>query len=156
MREAAGNLEFEEAARLRDEIRRLEASELGVKLAPTARDPARAESQRLRTEQTAAAPSASPAPAASAPRRAGVELGSPATAHGAPADVAQSAFCRDPGGSQRRLPRGAAHPGAIVAGPVGQACPSSLRTIFAPSASALSFIRATMRESGFIPQSVVR
>jgi excinuclease ABC subunit B len=30
MREAAANLEFEEAARLRDEIRRLEASELGV------------------------------------------------------------------------------------------------------------------------------
>ena len=29
MKEAAGNLEFEEAARLRDEIRRLEASELG-------------------------------------------------------------------------------------------------------------------------------
>jgi len=30
MREAAGNLEFEEAARLRDEIKRLEASELGL------------------------------------------------------------------------------------------------------------------------------
>ncbi|MEE8295657.1 MAG: helicase-related protein, partial [Sphingomonadales bacterium] len=30
MKEAAGNLEFEEAARLRDEIRRLEASELGL------------------------------------------------------------------------------------------------------------------------------
>jgi excinuclease ABC subunit B len=54
MKEAAGNLEFEEAARLRDEIRRLEASELGVKMAPTARDPARAESQRLRTGQTRA------------------------------------------------------------------------------------------------------
>ena len=54
MKEAAGNLEFEEAARLRDEIRRLEASELGVRMAPTARDPARAESQRLRTGQTRA------------------------------------------------------------------------------------------------------
>jgi hypothetical protein len=32
---------------LRDEIRRLEASELGVKMAPTARAPARAEHQRL-------------------------------------------------------------------------------------------------------------
>ena len=30
MKEAAGNLEFEEAARLRDEIRRLEATELGI------------------------------------------------------------------------------------------------------------------------------
>ncbi|MEE8443874.1 MAG: helicase-related protein, partial [Alphaproteobacteria bacterium] len=30
MREAAGNLEFEEAARLRDEIRRLEAVDLGI------------------------------------------------------------------------------------------------------------------------------
>jgi excinuclease ABC subunit B len=54
MKDAAGNLEFEEAARLRDEIRRLEASELGVKMAPTARDPARAEHQRLKTEQTRA------------------------------------------------------------------------------------------------------
>ncbi|MBM3468416.1 MAG: excinuclease ABC subunit UvrB [Alphaproteobacteria bacterium] len=31
MREAAGNLEFEEAARLRDEIRRLEGQDLGIK-----------------------------------------------------------------------------------------------------------------------------
>jgi excinuclease ABC subunit B len=30
MKDAAGNLEFEEAARLRDEIRRLEQAELGV------------------------------------------------------------------------------------------------------------------------------
>ena len=30
MREAAGNLEFEEAARLRDEIRQLEDGELGL------------------------------------------------------------------------------------------------------------------------------
>jgi excinuclease ABC subunit B len=52
MKDAAANLEFEEAARLRDEIRRLEASELGVKMAPSARAPARAEHQRLKTEQT--------------------------------------------------------------------------------------------------------
>ena len=31
MRDAASNLEFEEAARLRDEIKRLEAQELGLK-----------------------------------------------------------------------------------------------------------------------------
>ena len=30
MKEAAGNLEFEEAARIRDEIRRLESIELGL------------------------------------------------------------------------------------------------------------------------------
>jgi excinuclease ABC subunit B len=54
MKEAAGNLEFEEAARLRDEIRRLEASELGVRMAPTARAPARAESQRLKIQETRA------------------------------------------------------------------------------------------------------
>ena len=30
MREAAANLEFEEAARLRDELRRLEAKDLGL------------------------------------------------------------------------------------------------------------------------------
>ena len=37
MAEAAGNLEFEEAARLRDEIRRLEASELGLDRAGVAK-----------------------------------------------------------------------------------------------------------------------
>ena len=37
MREAAGNLEFEEAARLRDEIRRLEAAELAIADDPLAR-----------------------------------------------------------------------------------------------------------------------
>ena len=39
MREAAGNLEFEEAARLRDEVKRLENQELGLAEAgPMARD----------------------------------------------------------------------------------------------------------------------
>ena len=37
MRKAAGDLEFEEAARLRDEIRRLEANELSVANDPLAR-----------------------------------------------------------------------------------------------------------------------
>lgn len=41
MREAAENLEFEEAARLRDEVRRLEAGELGIE-DPTARPKGRA------------------------------------------------------------------------------------------------------------------
>ncbi|MFQ3623761.1 MAG: UvrB/UvrC motif-containing protein, partial [Acetobacteraceae bacterium] len=36
MREAAADLEFETAARLRDEIRRLEAKELGLEPPPTA------------------------------------------------------------------------------------------------------------------------
>ena len=68
MKDAAGNLEFEEAARLRDEIRRLEASELGVKMAPTARTPARANPSASRPSKLGPAPSASPRPAASAPR----------------------------------------------------------------------------------------
>ena len=55
MKEAAANLEFEDAARLRDEIRRLEASELGLQLDPTARAPARAEGQRARVQRLAKA-----------------------------------------------------------------------------------------------------
>ena len=39
MREAAANLEFEEAARLRDEVKRLKAVELAVMDDPLARDP---------------------------------------------------------------------------------------------------------------------
>ena len=39
MREAAGDLEFEEAARLRDEIKRLRATELAVLDDPTAKQP---------------------------------------------------------------------------------------------------------------------
>jgi excinuclease ABC subunit B len=35
MREAAAELEFEEAARLRDEIRRLEQADLGLVIGPT-------------------------------------------------------------------------------------------------------------------------
>ena len=54
MKDAAANLEFEEAARLRDEIRHLEASEIGVQLDPTARAPARAESQRAKAENARA------------------------------------------------------------------------------------------------------
>ena len=46
MKEAAANLEFEDAARLRDEIRRLETAEIGVQLNPTGR----ADSQRGRSE----------------------------------------------------------------------------------------------------------
>ena len=40
MREAAANLEFEEAARLRDEVKRLKAVELAVMEDPTARQSA--------------------------------------------------------------------------------------------------------------------
>jgi len=54
MKEAAADLEFEEAARLRDEIRRLEASELGVRTDPTARPAARAESQRTKSQNARA------------------------------------------------------------------------------------------------------
>ncbi|HWA79120.1 MAG TPA: helicase-related protein, partial [Acetobacteraceae bacterium] len=41
MRQAAADLEFEEAARLRDEIRRLEAQDLGLPAAPAAERPRR-------------------------------------------------------------------------------------------------------------------
>jgi excinuclease ABC subunit B len=52
MREAAAELEFEEAARLRDEIRRLEQVDLGLPVASpdgASRGPARGESQRGRS-----------------------------------------------------------------------------------------------------------
>ena len=50
MKEAAANLEFEDAARLRGEIRRLEAAEIGVQLNPTGRaDPQRGRSEDGRT-----------------------------------------------------------------------------------------------------------
>jgi excinuclease ABC subunit B len=48
MRDAAGNLEFEEAARLRDEIRRLEANELMVADDPLARQQYRDDHSRSR------------------------------------------------------------------------------------------------------------
>jgi len=54
MKDAAADLDFEDAARLRDEIKRLEASELGVAQAPTARPAARAEYQRVKKENARA------------------------------------------------------------------------------------------------------
>jgi excinuclease ABC subunit B len=51
MKDAAADLEFEEAARLRDEIRRLEAGELGVKLDPMARQAAQGEARRAYAKQ---------------------------------------------------------------------------------------------------------
>ncbi len=49
MREAAGELEFEEAARLRDEIRRLETMDLGLPAGNTARPMGRSEAGRAGT-----------------------------------------------------------------------------------------------------------
>ena len=49
MRDAAGELEFEEAARLRDEIRRLETMDLGVPVGPAARPAGRSEAGRAGT-----------------------------------------------------------------------------------------------------------
>ncbi|MDX1541674.1 MAG: UvrB/UvrC motif-containing protein, partial [Geminicoccaceae bacterium] len=51
MKNAAADLEFEEAARLRDEIRKLEAGELGVKLDPMGRQAAQAEGRRAYAKQ---------------------------------------------------------------------------------------------------------
>jgi excinuclease ABC subunit B len=49
MREAAADLEFEDAARLRDEIRRLEQADLGLPAAPNGAGAGRAEGQRGRS-----------------------------------------------------------------------------------------------------------
>jgi excinuclease ABC subunit B len=47
MLQAAGDLEFEEAARLRDELRKLEAQELGIALpSPPRQLPGKSKSQR--------------------------------------------------------------------------------------------------------------
>ncbi len=60
MRKAAENLEFEEAARLRDEIKRLEAVELAVADDPMARqsaiDEAAEAAQKARGRSTAGRP----------------------------------------------------------------------------------------------------
>ena len=60
MREAAGNLEFEEAARLRDEIKRLQATELAIADDPFARQSAvdTAVDDAMRTVSTETSPSA--------------------------------------------------------------------------------------------------
>jgi len=52
MREAAADLDFEEAARLRDEIKRLRATELAVLDNPTARDVVIAQDPKLRRAMT--------------------------------------------------------------------------------------------------------
>ncbi len=54
MKEAAGNLEFEEAARLRDEIKRLRGIEMAVLDDPSAKSPSPQPSPRLRGEGGAA------------------------------------------------------------------------------------------------------
>ncbi|MGB9152440.1 MAG: excinuclease ABC subunit UvrB [Alphaproteobacteria bacterium] len=46
MKQAAGNLEFEEAARLRDEIKRLESAELGIETGATPMPPKRKKGRR--------------------------------------------------------------------------------------------------------------
>jgi excinuclease ABC subunit B len=60
MRKAAENLEFEEAARLRDEVKRLEAVELAVADDPLARqsavEEAVDEAQRMKGRSTAGRP----------------------------------------------------------------------------------------------------
>ena len=72
MREAAGNLEFEDAARLRDEIKRLQATELAIADDPFARQSAveTAVDDAMRTISTETSPSAA-APTRSRKRRMG-------------------------------------------------------------------------------------
>ena len=72
MREAAANLEFEEAARLRDEIKRLQAVELAVGDDPLARQATIEDAgRRLRraSANTAAPPTCRREPRAQADRR---------------------------------------------------------------------------------------
>ncbi len=73
MREAAGNLEFEEAARLRDEIKRLQATELAIADDPFARQSAvdTAVDDAMRTISTEAAPGTAVRPARARMRRSG-------------------------------------------------------------------------------------
>ncbi|CAN5316778.1 hypothetical protein BH10PSE7_BH10PSE7_21740 [soil metagenome] len=73
MREAAANLEFEEAARLRDEVKRLKAVELAVMDDPLAREPALAQSSGKLQTPEASWPQPKPA------RRAGSKGGKPGT-----------------------------------------------------------------------------
>ena len=49
MREAAADLDFEQAARLRDEVKRLRTTEMAVLDNPTARDVRSAQTRRLRS-----------------------------------------------------------------------------------------------------------
>ena len=70
MRDAAGNLEFEDAARFRDEIRRLEAHELGLdkpgvapRLAAAASGLGRSPREKAAAEKQRRTPSPHPSPA---------------------------------------------------------------------------------------------
>ncbi|OHV76672.1 excinuclease ABC subunit UvrB [Rhizobium sp. LCM 4573] len=70
MRDAAADLDFEKAARLRDEIKRLKAAELAVMDDPIARDEARSAERSNRSSESIAAPNArsqSDGPAKGAP-----------------------------------------------------------------------------------------
>ena len=60
MRDAAANLEFEEAARLRDEVKRLKAVELAVMDDPLSRDPSAGEGSSRIKPATASWPTAKP------------------------------------------------------------------------------------------------
>ena len=73
MREAAGNLEFEEAARLRDEIKRLQATELAIADDPFARQSTvdTAVDDAMRTVSTETSPSSAAVPRRGKMRRAG-------------------------------------------------------------------------------------
>ena len=75
MRDAAANLEFEEAARLRDEVKRLKALELAVLDDPLSRDPSAGEGSSRIKPATASWPTA----AKPGDRKAGSKGGKPGT-----------------------------------------------------------------------------
>ncbi len=80
MREAAANLEFEEAARLRDEVKRLKALELAVMDDPLARDPSASSSPRARTGASLIEGPTASWPKPGSPRRPGSTGGKPGVA----------------------------------------------------------------------------
>ena len=63
MREAAADLDFETAARLRDEIKRLKQTELAVLDNPTARDVMTAQTKGFKRSSSSRAAASSPSPA---------------------------------------------------------------------------------------------
>jgi excinuclease ABC subunit B len=95
MRDAAADLEFEEAARLRDEIKRLEALELAVADDPLAREPGEGAGRRDRRGAT----TPHPALRATLPSRGGMNRGGAARSNPSPRGEGGSPQSGETGGA---------------------------------------------------------